>query len=176
MILMYYSGKFGNCYVSLSICLVFEGRGFPYSFASFIPFDFNIFVSWSNFVNTYFWPRCTACGVLVPWPGIEPVPPAVEVRNPNHWTAREFPVILVLNQINCFPSKTSWKKRMPIKYCMLSLKQKKEFTYRSVYGNSNPEASFFFTHISQPFFEFFFIKSLSEVKCQTCNGNLSLLS
>ena len=24
-------------------------------------------------------------------PGIEPVPPAVEVQSPNHWTAREFP-------------------------------------------------------------------------------------
>ena len=28
-------------------------------------------------------------GILVPQPGIEPVPPAVEVRSPNHWTARE---------------------------------------------------------------------------------------
>ena len=29
----------------------------------------------------------TACGIQ---PGIEPVPPAVETRSPNHWTAREF--------------------------------------------------------------------------------------
>ena len=28
---------------------------------------------------------------LIPWPGIEPVPPAVEVHSPNHWTAREVP-------------------------------------------------------------------------------------
>ena len=27
--------------------------------------------------------------ILVPWPGIEPVPPAVEVRSPNHWTTKE---------------------------------------------------------------------------------------
>ena len=38
-----------------------------------------------------FWLRRTACGILVPRPGIEPVPPAVEAQGPNHWTAREFP-------------------------------------------------------------------------------------
>ena len=29
-----------------------------------------------------------ACGILVPQAGIEPVPPAVEARSLNHWTAR----------------------------------------------------------------------------------------
>ena len=34
--------------------------------------------------------------------GIEPMPPAVEVQNPNHWTAREFPVTGILNKLrNC---------------------------------------------------------------------------
>ena len=33
-----------------------------------------------------------ACRTLVPQPGMEPVPPAVEVQSTNHWTAREFPV------------------------------------------------------------------------------------
>ena len=42
----------------------------------------------------FFWPRCTACRILVPRPGIEPTPPAVEVRSLNHWTAREFPPLL----------------------------------------------------------------------------------
>ena len=32
-----------------------------------------------------------ACRILVPWPGIEPLPSAVEVQNLNHWTAREVP-------------------------------------------------------------------------------------
>ena len=32
-----------------------------------------------------------ACGVLVPRPGIEPAPPAVEAQSLNHWTAREVP-------------------------------------------------------------------------------------
>ena len=36
-------------------------------------------------------PRCAAYGILVPRPGIEPRPPAVEAQSPNHWTTREFP-------------------------------------------------------------------------------------
>ena len=32
-----------------------------------------------------------ACGILVPRPGIKPVSPVLEVRNCNHWTAREVP-------------------------------------------------------------------------------------
>ena len=37
----------------------------------------------------FFWPYCTACGILVPQPGTEPVPPAVEAQSLNHWTTRE---------------------------------------------------------------------------------------
>ncbi|XP_036716741.1 myelin protein zero-like protein 2 isoform X3 [Balaenoptera musculus] len=36
----------------------------------------------------------TAYGILVTQPGIEPVPPALETRCLNHWTAREIPVRL----------------------------------------------------------------------------------
>ena len=32
-----------------------------------------------------------ACEILVPPPGIESVPPAVEARSLNHWTTREIP-------------------------------------------------------------------------------------
>ena len=51
------------------------------------------------FLNIYciqriFWgPHLAACSILVPQPGIEPEPPAVEAWCPNHWTTREFPVI-----------------------------------------------------------------------------------
>ena len=38
------------------------------------------------------WLCHTACGILVPQPGIEPAPPAVEVWTFNHWTAREVPL------------------------------------------------------------------------------------
>ena len=37
----------------------------------------------------YFLLRMT-CGILVPQPDIEPVPSAVKVWSPNHWTTREF--------------------------------------------------------------------------------------
>ena len=37
-----------------------------------------------------------ACGILLPWPGIEPVAPAVEAWSLNHWTARQDPNIPLL--------------------------------------------------------------------------------
>ena len=45
----------------------------------------------SFFLFFFFWSHHAACWILVPQPGDEPVPPAVEVRSPNHWTTREFP-------------------------------------------------------------------------------------
>ena len=41
----------------------------------------------------FFLSHRTACGILVPQPGMEPMPPAVEARGLNHWTAREVPVL-----------------------------------------------------------------------------------
>ena len=43
-----------------------------------------------RFLN-FFWPCPAARGILVPRPGIEPMPPALGVRNLNHWNAREVP-------------------------------------------------------------------------------------
>ena len=37
-----------------------------------------------------FLPCCTAQGILVPQPGIKPVPSAAEAQSPKHWTSREF--------------------------------------------------------------------------------------
>ena len=37
----------------------------------------------------FFLPHHVACGILVPQPGIEPGPPALEDRSLNHWTTRE---------------------------------------------------------------------------------------
>ena len=49
-----------------------------------------------------------ACGILVPWPGVESVASAVEAWCPNHWTARQFPIFCFI--IFCsyyeFPSLT----------------------------------------------------------------------
>ena len=37
----------------------------------------------------FFWPHHSACGILVPQPGIEPRPLAVSAWSPNHWPTRE---------------------------------------------------------------------------------------
>ena len=34
-------------------------------------------------------PHCTASKILVPRPGVEPVPPPVEAQSLNHWSPRE---------------------------------------------------------------------------------------
>ena len=34
--------------------------------------------------------------MLAPRPGINPGPPAVEARSPNHWTAREIPISFLI--------------------------------------------------------------------------------
>ena len=46
----------------------------------------------------------TACGILVPGPGIEPGPSAVKALSPNHWTTREFPIFLI-TKLTCAISK-----------------------------------------------------------------------
>ena len=42
-------------------------------------------------------PCCMACEILVPWPGIKPVPPALAVQSLNHGTAREVPRLVFLS-------------------------------------------------------------------------------
>ena len=44
-----------------------------------------------TYLFSIFWPCCMACGILVPWPGIEPMSPAVEAWSLNNWTTREVP-------------------------------------------------------------------------------------
>ena len=45
----------------------------------------------------FFWPSHMACGILVPWPGIKHVPPALEGWSVIYWVAREV-LYLVLDQ------------------------------------------------------------------------------
>ena len=63
-----------------------------------------------NIINNYyyfsFWPYHAACGLLVPWPGIEPMLPAVEAWSPIHWTTRE---VSELNSILCTPSRLEYQ-------------------------------------------------------------------
>ena len=44
----------------------------------------------------FFWPHHVACSILVPPPGMEPLPLAVEAWSLNHCTAREFPITVVV--------------------------------------------------------------------------------
>ena len=37
----------------------------------------------------FFWPYYAACRILVPWPGSEPVPPALGAQGLNYWTTRK---------------------------------------------------------------------------------------
>ena len=37
----------------------------------------------------FFWPYYVACRILVPWPGSEPVPPALGAQGLNYWTTRK---------------------------------------------------------------------------------------
>ena len=48
--------------------------------------EINIF----NLLFIYFWLPRPACGLLAPWPGIEPIPSAVKVQGPKPWTTRDF--------------------------------------------------------------------------------------
>ena len=41
----------------------------------------------------YLWPHHVAHRILVPQPGIEPMPPALEVQSSNHWITRGVPRI-----------------------------------------------------------------------------------
>ena len=50
---------------------------------------FCFWIFWFCLLFFLFWPCYTAYGILVPQPGIEPIPLAMKARSPNHWTARE---------------------------------------------------------------------------------------
>ena len=47
------------------------------------------------FCHAYVWPYPTACGNLVPQPGMQPAPPAVEAQSLHHWTSREVPTLFI---------------------------------------------------------------------------------
>ena len=50
-------------------------------------------------------------GILVPQPGIKPMPPAVEARSPNRWTVREVPENPLIRILILWP-----KQRTPLGY------------------------------------------------------------
>ena len=44
----------------------------------------------------FFWLSHTACEILIPQPGIKPVPPTLGAQHSNHWTTREAPPFIYL--------------------------------------------------------------------------------
>ena len=87
----------------------------------YIFFSNYLFIFWcgsflKSLLNAFqycFWFSCMCwevCGILVPQPGIKPVPPAVEARSPNHWTTREGSA--VSSDFRCSPpSWAQWEGR-----------------------------------------------------------------
>ena len=62
----------------------------------------------------FFWPHHAACGILVPLPGIEPVPPALRAWSLDHLTAREVPAMLFL----CPSGSLPWRQLLAVS-CIL---------------------------------------------------------
>ena len=60
------------------------------------------------FMLLFFWPHRTSCRSLVPGPGIEPGPSAVEARIPDHRPAREFPRHAILEKIGKLRRREWW--------------------------------------------------------------------
>ena len=73
----------------------------------FLPNSTHLSNFYSSFLSRhlflFFLPHPKACGILVPWSGIEPVPLTLEAWGPNHRVSRKFPRHLFLDE-NFSPS------------------------------------------------------------------------
>ena len=50
----------------------------------------SVFKFWVFYLFIFlFWLPSLASGILIPWPGVKPVCPAVDMQSLNHWTTRE---------------------------------------------------------------------------------------
>ena len=68
-------------------CSLFFFTDHSDSFLPYIPCSFkNIII-----IIIIVWPHRVAYGTLVPWPGIKPLPLAIEAQSLTHWTLREVP-------------------------------------------------------------------------------------
>ena len=56
-----------------------------------LPSRWNVGILGFLFVFLIFWHGCSACGILVPQPGIKSEPLALEEASLHHWTTREAP-------------------------------------------------------------------------------------
>ena len=70
-----------------------------------------------------FWPHCTACGILVPWPWIKPTTPGMKAWILSHWTTMEAPMAF---RLLILPVRFS---RKGIFFCLTSLFFKSSSTH-----------------------------------------------
>jgi len=123
----------------------------------FIPkevFCFALFFShwlWRLFKITLFYlGLCqVAHGILVPWPRIEPMPPALGARSLNHWTTSEVPEVFFKTQKPLLPSKDSSSVLLTECYLLLRVQSQRTpmWTLRAVGGKA--ELYFFFKLINE---------------------------
>ena len=64
------------------------------SVLAFMPLILLMMKDWTFFF--FFWPHHWAWGILVPWPDIKTVPPALRAQSFNHWTTRQTPWLDIL--------------------------------------------------------------------------------
>ena len=76
------------CFGFVSSMYLFPGFCSPY-----FCFSVHIFL--------FFLLQGAVCRILIPWPGMEPVLPAVEALSLNHWTAKEVLSLLLLTEFFC---------------------------------------------------------------------------
>ena len=80
--------------VTLGLCPTWLAQLPPHSTCSVNTCGTELALCMRCFLVVCFWPHSTACRILVPPQGIEPVLPAMEARSLNHWTTREVRVLL----------------------------------------------------------------------------------
>ena len=56
---------------------------------------FNVFIYIYIYIFFFFWLYCVTCWILVPQPGFESMPPAVDVWDLNHWTVMKIPSVFL---------------------------------------------------------------------------------
>ena len=76
---------------------------------------FKVFIEFATILSVLcFWlSGKEACGILVPWSGIEPIPPVLEGKIFHHWTAGEDPLC------SSFYPSIYFTKDLQSKYCAL---------------------------------------------------------
>ena len=57
-------------------------------------FELRVFSRRMSYIYIYIWLHHAACGILVPWPGIESGSMAVKALGLNHWATREVSIYL----------------------------------------------------------------------------------